>query len=81
MKILFIEDNLRLSELIKKNLETDKFVVDVANTLEDAQNNLTSYNYDLIILDLNLPDGSGEDFLIKIRKKKIQNSCNYTYSK
>ena len=72
MKILFIEDNLRLSELIKKNLETDKFVVDVANTLEDAQNNLTSYNYDLIILDLNLPDGSGDDFLIKIRKKKYK---------
>ena len=72
MKILFIEDNLRLSELIKKNLETDKFIVDVANTLEDAQNNLTSYNYDLIILDLNLPDGSGEDFLIKIRKKKYK---------
>ena len=72
MKILFIEDNLRLSELIKKNLETDKFVVDVANTLEDAQNNLTSYDYDLIILDLNLPDGSGEDFLIKIRKKKYK---------
>ena len=72
MKILFIEDNVRLSELIKKNLETDKFIVDVANTLEDAQNNLTSYNYDLIILDLNLPDGSGEDFLIKIRKKKFK---------
>ena len=72
MKILFIEDNLRLSELIKKNLETDKFVVDVANTLEDAQNNLTSYDYDLIILDLNLPDGSGDDFLIKIRKKKYK---------
>ena len=72
MKILFIEDNLRLSELIKKNLENDKFIVDVANTLEDAQNNLTSYNYDLIILDLNLPDGSGEDFLIKIRKKKYK---------
>ena len=72
MKILFIEDNLRLSELIKKNLETDKFIVDVANTLEDAQNNLASYNYDLIILDLNLPDGSGEDFLIKIRKKKYK---------
>ena len=72
MKILFIEDNLRLSELIKKNLETDKFIVDVANTLEDAQNNLASYNYDLIILDLNLPDGSGEGFLIKIRKKKYK---------
>lgn len=72
MKILFIEDNLRLSELIKKNLETDKFIVDVANTLEDAQNNLASYNYDLIILDLNLPDGSGEDFLIKIRKKNTK---------
>ena len=72
MKILFIEDNLRLSELIKKNLETDKFIVDVANTLEDAQNNLASYNYDLIVLDLNLPDGSGEDFLIKIRKKKYK---------
>ena len=72
MKILFIEDNKRLSELIKKNLEADKFVVDVASTLEEAEVSLKNFGYDIIILDLNLPDGNGGEFLIKIRKKNYK---------
>jgi DNA-binding response OmpR family regulator len=36
MKILLVEDNARLSELVKKNLEKDNFVVDIASNLIDA---------------------------------------------
>ena len=70
MKILLVEDNARLSELIKKNLEKDNFVVDIANNLIEADVSLSTYQFDLIILDLNLPDGNGEEYLNKLRKKK-----------
>jgi CheY-like chemotaxis protein len=70
MKILLVEDNVRLSELVKKNLEKDHFVVDIASNLVDADVSLSTYQFDLIILDLNLPDGNGEEYLNKLRKKK-----------
>jgi DNA-binding response OmpR family regulator len=70
MKILLVEDNARLSELVKKNLEKDNFVVDIASNLIEADVSLTTYQFDLIILDLNLPDGNGEEYLNKLRKKK-----------
>ena len=70
MKILLVEDNARLSELVKKNLEKDHFVVDIASNLVEADVSLSTYQFDLIILDLNLPDGNGEEYLNKLRKKK-----------
>src|SRR6056300_1909846 len=70
MKILLVEDNARLSELVKKNLEKDNFVVDIASNLVEADVSLSTYQFDLIILDLNLPDGNGEEYLNKLRKKK-----------
>jgi len=70
MKILLVEDNPRLSELVKKNLEKDNFVVDIANNLVEADSSLSTNQFDLIILDLNLPDGNGEEYLKKLRKKK-----------
>ncbi len=72
MKILLIEDNLRLAELVKHNLERDNFIVDIANTIADAKAIVSTYKYDLLILDLNLPDGNGEKFLTELRKKKVK---------
>ena len=79
MKILLVEDNPRLSELVKKNLEKDNFVVDIANNLVEADASLSTNQFDLMILDLNLPDGNGEEYLKKFKKEKKQNSSNYTY--
>ena len=62
MKILLIEDNLRLAELVKHNLERYNFIVDIANTIADAKAIISTYKYDLLILDLNLPDGNCEKF-------------------
>jgi|TARA_B110000977_G_scaffold129320_1_gene164912 DNA-binding response OmpR family regulator len=72
MKILLVEDNVRLSELVKKNLIKSGFVTDIAKDIEEAVHNLKSYSYDAIVLDLNLPDGNGMSFLKQIRDKKNQ---------
>lgn len=69
MKILYIEDNLRLASLVKKNLKQDHFIADTVHTLEDANHSLDQYNYDAVVLDLNLPDGNGIDFLRSVRNK------------
>lgn len=69
MKILYIEDNLRLASLVKKNLKQDHFIADTVHTLEDAKHSLDQYNYDAVVLDLNLPDGDGIDFLRSVRNK------------
>jgi len=72
MKILLVEDNVRLSELVKKNLIKSGFITDIAKDIEEAVHNLKSYNYDAIVLDLNLPDGNGMSLLKQIRDKKNQ---------
>ena len=72
MKILLVEDNVRLSELVKKNLIKSGFVTDIAKDIEEAVHNLKNYSYDAIVLDLNLPDGNGMSLLKQIRDKKNQ---------
>jgi DNA-binding response OmpR family regulator len=72
MKILFVEDNARLAELTQKNLKNSGIVCDIASNLEDAKHQLKSFQYDAAVLDINLPDGNGLDFLKQIRKEKNQ---------
>ena len=67
MKILIIEDEKELVAAIKKFLETEGFLVETAYTFYEAEDSLSSYIYDIIILDLTLPGGSGLD-LIKLIK-------------
>ena len=70
MKILLIEDNARLAELTQKNLKNAGIVCDIASTISDAKHEIKTYKYDAAVLDINLPDGSGIDFLKKIRGEK-----------
>ena len=70
MKILLIEDNARLAELTQKNLKNAGLVCDIAPTISDAEHEIKTYKYDAAVLDINLPDGSGIDFLKKIRGEK-----------
>src|ERR1035437_3250021 len=67
MKILIIEDEKELVAAIKNFLETEGFLVETAYTFYEAEDSLSDYIYDIIILDLTLPGGSGLD-LIKIIK-------------
>lgn len=72
MKILVIEDEKLLADSLKTGLEYHNFVVDVAYTAKDGYDLITSYEYDIIILDLMLPDIPGEELCRKIRKEKVE---------
>lgn len=70
MKLLVVEDNHWLAESIQSYLSKD-FLVDIAETGEDALRKASSIQYAVIILDLNLPDMNGHDVCLQLRKKRI----------
>lgn len=59
MKILIIEDEKELSQNIKKYLSSENYICEQAYNFEDALDKVSIYNYDCILLDLNLPGGDG----------------------
>lgn len=67
MRVLLVEDNLRLSTLVRRGLENEGFTVDGVGTLCDAEAALDTIPYDVVILDLGLPDGDGLDLLGSMR--------------
>ena len=67
MRILLVEDNLKLSTYVRRGLEKEDFTVDGVGTLADAEAALDTAPYDLMVLDLGLPDGDGLDLLKKLR--------------
>lgn len=67
MKLLLIEDERQLLEAYEKGLRPEGYGMDCAGTFKEAQDFLSYNSYDLIVLDLNLPDGSGLDLLKEIR--------------
>lgn len=66
-RILVIEDESKIAEIVKAYLEKDDFRVTLADTGQAALERLSD-GFDLIILDLMLPDISGEDICTSIRK-------------
>lgn len=66
-KILIIEDDNALAEGLARALSGEYSNVETAYNLRKAQEKINEKKYDLIILDINLPDGNGFDFLSKIR--------------
>lgn len=70
MRILIVEDELDLQEAIADGLKIDGYAVDTCDNGEDAYELLFIENYDLVILDLNLPKMDGLDVLANIREEK-----------
>ncbi|MDE2182221.1 MAG: response regulator transcription factor [Alphaproteobacteria bacterium] len=71
MRLLLVEDNARLSELVCRALEADGFAVDRAATLLAAEEFLDAAKYDLILLDLGLPDGDGLALVRTLRRRSV----------
>ena len=69
MRILIVEDEQKLAEILLRSLRGEGFTVDVAATAEDGYHLATTDNYDLLILDLLLPDESGTDLLRRLRQQ------------
>ena len=67
-KILIIEDDETASFLMKDFLESRGFSIDTAWTVTDGLSALNVKKFDLLLLDLNLPDFNGFDLLSKINK-------------
>jgi DNA-binding response OmpR family regulator len=69
MRVLLVEDNERLSSLMRGGLARGGFTVDAFDRLEDAESAVDTVDYDLILLDLGLPDGDGMDWLKRFRRR------------
>ena len=67
MRLLVIEDELRIAEILKSGLQRAGFAVDVVHRCADAREALAVTVYDAAILDLGLPDGDGLDLLAEAR--------------
>lgn len=69
MRILLVEDNLQLSSWLGRLLEGRNYVVDRVFDASEADAAAASFRYDLIILDLGLPDQSGLEVLQGLRRR------------
>ena len=67
MKILIVEDEPSLRELIQCSLEKERYVVETASDFNSALRKIEDYDYDCILLDIMLPDGSGLDLLERLK--------------
>src|SRR4051794_19119243 len=69
MRILLVEDNLQLSNWLGRLLEGRDYVVDRVFDASEAEAAARGFKYDLIILDLGLPDQSGLEVLRGLRRR------------
>jgi len=69
MKVLIVEDDSSLREIIKRSLLEEHYIVEVAEDYKSALRKINDYSYDCILLDIMLPDGSGMDVLKRLKKQ------------
>lgn len=68
-KILLLEDDISLIDGLVYSLERNGFSLDVVRTVKDAESYLSEHEYDLLLLDVTLPDGTGFGVCEHVRKK------------
>ncbi|WP_307951210.1 response regulator [Sinorhizobium medicae] len=67
MRVLLVEDDEMLGDAVKTHVHRQGHAVDWALTRDEAEASLEAAPYDLVLLDLRLPDGSGLDILKALR--------------
>jgi two-component system copper resistance phosphate regulon response regulator CusR len=68
VRLLIVEDDPKLAQFVARGLRAGRFAVDVALDGHAAQLHLDAYRYDLLILDLMLPQISGSELLRRVRR-------------
>jgi len=68
MKILVIEDEPQMMELIRQFLTEENYIVEGASSFATAIDKIVSFDYDCILLDIMLPDGNGFSILRKLKE-------------
>jgi len=72
MRILLIEDDVAIAQTIELMLKLEKFIVCIAGHGEEGVDLGKLHDYDIILLDLNLPDMSGFEVLRSLRASKVK---------
>ena len=72
MRLLVVEDEEKLAKLVKRALVAERFSVDVASDGRAGLELATIYDYDLIVLDLLLPELDGSEVLRRVRRANPQ---------
>lgn len=67
-KLLIVEDDKKLNDGIRLALKNDSYFFYQCRTLQEARDILNREDITLVLLDVNLPDGNGIDFVREIRK-------------
>lgn len=70
MKILIIEDEPSLRELIQRSLEKERYVVEAAADFQSGLRKIEDYDYDCVLLDIMLLDGNGLNLLEQLKKMR-----------
>ena len=74
MKILVVEDENALREVIVRSLEKERYVIESASSFREASLKINDYDYDCIVLDIMLPGGSGLTLLKELRALRKKDS-------
>lgn len=69
--IILVEDDITLSMGIEYALKSEGFQIDTAKSIEETETKLLNNKYDLILLDVMLPDGSGYEICKSLRENKL----------
>lgn len=69
MNLLIVEDEIDLQESIKEFMQSESFTVEAVSSFQMAEEKIDLHNYDCVIVDINLPDGSGLDIIRKLKIK------------
>ncbi|RTL95565.1 response regulator transcription factor [Ancylobacter aquaticus] len=70
MRLLLVEDSARLRELVGETIRTAGWRLDAVGDVAQAQEALATTGYDLVLLDLGLPDGDGLDIVRALRRAR-----------
>jgi two-component system OmpR family response regulator len=69
MRVLLIEDDASLGEAVRDHIAAEAHAIDWVRSIGDAEAALAGVDFDLVLLDLGLPDGRGLDFLTRLRQR------------
>ncbi|MEM8906034.1 MAG: response regulator transcription factor [Actinomycetota bacterium] len=69
MRLLVVEDDVALSTVVVRGLAEEGHAVDACTTVRDAEHQLDEERYDLVVLDLGLPDGDGMSLCRRLRER------------
>ena len=67
-RILIVDDDRALSDIMRDMLENYEYEVEQAGSVDEAFTLLTDKKYDMVLLDINLPDGTGFDVCTELRR-------------